>query len=98
MTQVLIVAVLGKLLIYVAQKFLLARDLKFKFLRDLAQCQLCLGVWVYSFLCATTGTNLFGEYFYFPVVAELISGVCFSYVMWLMTMGWHSYYDVIVID
>lgn len=71
---------LGKLIVYLVQKFL--GDRKF------ASCDLCVGVWVYAILAGLFQIRLLEDvYFYVPLVSEFITGCIVSYLVHLLTIG-----------
>jgi len=114
MTQLVVYALVGKLLIFIFQKFpkskipLIGRlFLEGKFLEELFSCDLCLGVWVYtglSFIFSVNilgfifSVNILGEYFYVPILSEFITGMIVSFVMHLISAGWETRYQNIVIE
>lgn len=89
----------GKVSIYLIQKFPLTQKLseKSELLEKLFNCQLCLGVWVYTFLALMFGFY-WKSFVYIPVVSELLFGACASFVMWLISLGWNSQFQTIVIE
>jgi len=105
MTQLVVYALVGKLLIFIFQKFpkskipLIGRlFLEGKFLEELFSCDLCLGVWVYTGLSFIFSVNILGEYFYVPILSEFITGMIVSFVMHLISAGWETRYQNIVIE
>jgi len=98
MTEILILGAVGKVLIYLIQKFPLFRNTKWKFLNDLVACQLCLGFWVFSFLAMALQVYLFSDLFYFPVVSGIITGAVMTFIVHLLTLGWHEKFDRIIVE
>lgn len=90
--------ILGKLLIYLGMKFPPLRDNKATFIRELISCDECFGVWVYVFLSFVMNEVLFQEYFYWPVIGNLVTGAVTSFVVHLISLGWKSKFEVIVIE
>ncbi len=91
-------ALSGKVLIYLIQKFPLTLYISryWKILRDLVECDLCLGVWVYSLL------NLFAFRLTFysdrsDWIGEIITGSAISFIMHLISIGWKEKFGVIFI-
>lgn len=85
--QFLAYLALGKLLIYLGQKFLG----NIKLIEKLTSCDLCLGVWVYSVLAGLFQIRLLEDvYFYVPVVNEVITGCVVSYLVHLITIGFRE--------
>lgn len=85
--QFLVYVILGKLLIYLGQKFLG----NVKSINKLVSCDLCLGVWVYSILAGLFQIRLLEDvYFYIPIVSEVITGCVVSYLVHLVTIGFRE--------
>ena len=103
--QLLGFALVGKLIIYLAQIFpkqklpvigtLFAED---RFLGELFACDLCLGVWVYSLLNFMFRLNFLQEIFYVTIVSEAISGAIMAWLMHLLTIGFREKYFTIYIE
>jgi len=87
----------GKLLIFLAKKFTESNELK-GFIGRLFTCELCSGVWSFTILSLLLGENLFTDFFYVPLLSELITGGATSLMMHLLTLGWKSQFEVIVIE
>jgi len=105
MTQVVIFALIGKLLIFLLQKFpkhslpIIGRLFREgKLLDDLFSCDLCSGFWLYSGLAFIFEINIAGEYFYVPILSEFITGAVVSFVMHLISAGWNAQYQNIIIE
>lgn len=105
MTRLVIYVLVGKLLIFIFQKFpkhtlpLIGRLFRDgKFLEELFSCDLCLGVWVYAGLSFIFSVNILGEYFYIPILCEFITGGAISFLMHLFSAGWESKYQNIIIE
>ena len=96
--RLLVYILFGKLFIYVLQKFPLTRDVKYPFLRELIECDFCLGTWVFSILSGLFQFVLFREYLYCPVVSELGTGVLVSFIVHLLSIGWINKFGVIVVE
>lgn len=90
-------AALGKLLIYLGQKFV-AANIKNQFLSRLFECDLCLGLWIYIGLAFFLRVSIFQDvYEYVPVVSEIVTGSVATFVVHLLTIGWKTKFDVVVI-
>lgn len=105
MTQIFLFALIGRLLVFLFQKF--PKDkLPFigklfqngKFLEQLFACDLCLGFWVYSGLAFIINVNVAEEWFYIPVFSEFLTGAVISFIMHLISAGWEARYQNIVIE
>jgi hypothetical protein len=97
--ELVIYFAVGKVSIYLIQKFPLTQKLseKSELLEKLFNCNLCLGVWVYWFLAFLFGLH-WQAFIYVPVLSELLFGACASFVMWLISLGWNSQFQTIVIE
>lgn len=94
----LLYAIIGKLLIYLGQKFPPLAESRFKFVRNLFACDLCLGCWIYTILAAFLSVRLLQDvYFYVPVVTEVITGCATSFLVHLISIGWQEKFNTIVI-
>jgi len=105
MTQLVIFALVGKLLVFLFQKFpkhtlpIISKLFREgRLLDDLFSCDLCLGFWVYFGLSFVFEINVVGEWFYVPVLSEFINGATVSFIMHLISAGWESRYSNIVIE
>lgn len=88
----------GKLLIYIGQKFIHSNT-KSEFINKLFSCDLCLGVWLYTIMSWAFGTMIFSDLFpYVPFLSELIAGCFSSFAVHLLTIGWKTKYEVIEIQ
>jgi len=105
MTQLVVFALVGKLLIFLFQKFpkptlpIIGKLFREgRLLDDLFSCDLCLGFWVYSGLAFLFEINLLKEFFYVPFLSEFISGAIISFIIHLISAGWEAKYQNIVIE
>ena len=105
MTQIVAYALIGKLTIFLFQRFPkhslpiignLFRE--GKFLDELFSCDLCLGVWIYTGLAFIMNMNMVGELFYIPILSEAITGAIMAFIMHLISAGWTANYRDIVIE
>jgi hypothetical protein len=94
----LVFLVIGKLFIYLGMHFPPLAESRFSFVKRLWTCDLCAGVWVYSFLSLVMGEILFREIFYFPLVSELATGGLVGFLMHILILGWKSKFEVIIIE
>lgn len=91
---------IGKICIYMLQIFpptLLVADkldqlLGHIFFGKLVRCDLCLGVWVYTFWVAAL--KVYPDW-YVPVATEFALGGACSLVMHLLSIGWSDKFSVI---
>lgn len=103
MTKLLVYLLVGKLVIYAAQKFPFPKlfpklFLEGKFLERLFSCDFCLGFWVYFGLAFVFEMNLFAEYFYVLVICEALTGLVISFVMHLLSIGWNDKFGTILVE
>lgn len=105
MITILVVAFLGRLLIYLAQnfpfqKFWVVGKLwdEDRFFGKLFGCDLCLGVWIYWGLSILTKINIYAELGYIPFLSEFLTGATISFVVHLVRIGWNSKFSTIVVD
>lgn len=105
MMDYFVFCVVGRTLIYTGQKFPLNHLPiigKFfdegKFLRQLFDCDFCLGVWVFTILSAIFRMNILLEWIYVPVISELITGSVTSFLVHLVRLGWQTKFSVIVVE
>ena len=96
MIDYLVFLLVGKIAVYFLQTFPYKRFIKWEFLLELFECDLCLGVWVYTFLCFAIGMNFYT--FYVPMVSEILSGASASFIMHLLSIGWRTKFSTIVIE
>lgn len=82
-------------MLYLLQHFSPAKWLAERLgLQELYYCDLCLGVWVYWFLAFFLAERWIAV----PVLGELIAGATASFVMHLIGVGWHSKFDVYIVE
>jgi hypothetical protein len=96
MSSLIVYVLIGKLSIYLIQKFPLTDYLssKWKPLEQLFSCDLCLGVWVYWFYSHLFRLNFMQEWFYIPVLCELLTGAITSFVIFIFSLGWKDAFGV----
>lgn len=86
--EFLLYVAVGKLLIYLGGK---AVSPKGGLIRKLFECDLCLGVWVYTILSGLFQIRLLEDvYWYVPLVSELITGCVASYLVHLISIGFRE--------
>lgn len=103
----LVFALTGKIIVFLFQKFPKSKlpfigklFLDGGLLEELFSCDLCLGVWVYSFLSFLLEHTLLEE-FGFPyvlIVDEIITGMVVSFLVHIFSLGWNSKFQNIVIE
>lgn len=105
MTQLLAYALIGKLTIFLLQKFpkhslpIIGKLFREgRLLGDLFSCDLCLGFWVYTGLALLINVDVTGELFYVPILSEFITGAVMSFIMHLISAGWEAQYQNVIIE
>lgn len=91
MTDWLIFVVIGKLLIFLGQRFPLPDFLeRNKKIKEWHECPLCFGVWVYGFLAFFLKMDLLTlvGFWYVPFVSEVITGGAISFIVYIFSIGW----------
>ena len=90
-------AITGKLLMFFLRKFPLTNIIAKKLhLTTLAECNLCLGFWIYLILLLWFRVNLFDVYY--PGLSEIITALFTSFVMWLLVIGWFEVFGIIEVN
>jgi len=87
--KIVTLAVIGRLLIWVLQTSGPAiRIWKLHpFLTELGECDFCVGCWVYAAMAYLFAFNLLDP-IYVPVLSEIVTGICMSFVSHLAALGW----------
>lgn len=96
--EFLLYLLIGRVLIYLGMKFPPLSESKISLVKRVWECDLCSGVWVFSFLSAVMGEVLFRDVFYFPFVSQLITGGISAIVVHIFVIGWHEKFSVVVIE
>jgi len=96
---------IGRLFIYLAQKFpfnklpiLGSFFNEGRFLEELFSCDLCLGFWVYSFFAFGFKINLLHEYFYISYLSEFITGAAVSFLVHIFVLGLKAKFETIIVE
>ena len=86
---------LGRLTIYALQVNGLTRPAfdRYAKLKELVDCDFCLGFWVYSLLAWALGINLLAPV-YIPVLSEAMTGLVASFGVHLVRLGWTTKFGV----
>jgi hypothetical protein len=94
----LLFLVIGRVFIFIGNKFVQQNEVKIKFLNRLLSCSLCTGVWVYTIMSWLLGYYVFEDWSpYVPFVSELAAGCFSSLLVYYVEHGWRSLYEVIVV-
>lgn len=97
MTEIVLMGISGKVIIFLIQKFSKNFDISNKYLVGLIGCGMCLGLWAFLLLSATLQVHLFSDLFYFPVVSEIITAGLMTFTVHLLSIGWDEYFGKIYI-
>lgn len=88
----------GRLVIYVFEKFVTQNEVKIKFIQTLAHCLLCSGVWAYSLIALLLGYSAFMDWNYTGLLPSLITGVVSAVFVFYLEMGYKAVHEVIIVD
>lgn len=97
----LIYLLIGKLFIFLGQKFplpdFLERNRK---ISEWHQCSLCFGVWVYAAFSYILGVDMLQVLgiSYIPLVSEFTTGGIVSFIVFIFSIGWKDYFspDIVI--
>jgi len=86
----------GRLFIYLLRLFPLAVRIleKNKDTEKLLNCDLCIGVWIYTFLAWTMNIHIIQHS---NVISYLVTGSVSSFIMYLLKRGWDQEFREYVI-
>jgi len=94
----IVYVVIGKLAIYLGQKFPYFINSKFEFVRKLFECDLCLGCWAYFLLAVFLKIRLLDDvYVYVPLISEIITGCFTSFAVHIFSIGWRERFSTVII-
>ena len=93
MSKLFFYILVGKLSIYFIQIFpptyLLYKIPKVgEYLEKLFSCDLCLGTWVFAFYAYFFKINFMQEFWYIPILSEILTGAITSLIVHLASIGW----------
>jgi hypothetical protein len=92
----LLFALLGKLLIYLTQQFPPIQKIKAEFFQKLFECDLCLGVWIYFALSFVLKSDIFD--LSIPILGEFLTGAVTSFLVHVFSVGYKSKFLVIEVE
>ena len=95
MLQFFVFATVGKLTIYLFQKSPYLSLFKWRFLKELFECDLCLGVWIYFILAIIFRVNLFSSNHI--IIEYIFTGAVTSFLVWVFSAGWNEKFSVMEI-
>lgn len=101
MTDWLVYLLIGKLFLFLGQKFplpdFLERNRK---ISEWHQCSLCFGVWVYAAFSYILGVDILQVLgiSYIPLVSEFTTGGIVSFIVFIFSIGWKDYFspDIVI--
>ena len=88
----------GKLLIFFSQKFAKDNGIINGFIGRLLNCGLCWGFWVYGLLSLLLGEIIFKDFFYVPILSEIVTGGLTSLMVHLVNLGWKEQFEIIIVE
>lgn len=95
--EFILLLLIGRLFIMLGMIFPPFSESRFSFVRQVWKCDLCAGVYVFTFLSFVMKETILETYFYFPLIAELVTGCVASFLVHVFVIGWKSKFEVIEI-
>ena len=95
--ELLLLSLIGKLFIFLGMNFPPFSESRIDFVRRVWECDLCSGVYVYTFISLIMRVSLFNDIFYVPLISEAITGGIVSFVVHLISLGWREKFGIVVI-
>jgi len=95
MLEFVLLAVAGKLIIFFWQKFPLPQRIENIWkIKELHECGLCSGFWIYAILSVLVQINIFTliGISYIPILSEIVTGAVTSYVVHIFSLGFEEYH------
>lgn len=89
---------IGKLLVYLLQKSPIPRKLPEGLLKELFECDLCLGFWVYLFLGVMLQKDIDEELEKSRIVSGLATASVSTFVMHLLSIGWREKFGTYIFE
>lgn len=89
--------VMGRIAIYIFEKFVNQNDIKIKFIKNLAQCLLCSGVWAYSLLAFAFTYSAFPDWKYVQFVSQIITGLFSAVLVFYLENGYKAVHEVLIV-
>lgn len=88
----------GKVLLFFAMKFAEGNGITTGYIGRLLSCDLCGGFVIYGLLSLLMGEILFRDYYFVPIVSQIITGGISSLMVALIHSGYKSRFEVLVIE
>lgn len=82
----------------IAQFFLRKFPLTGKILNKIIPCNLCLGVWIYTFFAFVMKQNILDNMLNLPIIGYIMTGAITSFIVWLFVIGWKSEFTVTMVE
>jgi hypothetical protein len=101
LSELVLLSAVGKLFIYLWMEFPLYGWINNKFVRGLHECDLCSGVWVYSFLFILFRVdllNMLGIPKTHFIIAGILTGGAISFFVHLLSIGFKDKFMSIIIE
>ena len=106
MLKILAFLLVGRLTIYLLQKFPFQHTFigslfaDGKLLRELLDCDLCLGVWLFAGLSFVFGIDFIKEIFgtYLVIFNQFMTGAIASFAVHIFRIGWNDKFGLTVLE
>lgn len=94
---VIVYLAVGRVLIFFLQEAGLLRCAwrRHPLLQELHDCDLCLGVWVYTALAFFMDVGEL-RFVHYGLLSQVVTGACASLLMYLLRLGWNTRFQTIV--
>lgn len=91
---------IGKIVLFLWSKFPLPERIKsIKLIKNLHECGLCAGTWLFPVLAFFMKIDFLSEigFWYVPFLSEFVTGAFTTFVVHLISLGWNEQFNVTVI-
>jgi len=89
---------IGKILVYLLQKSPIPRSLPKGLLKELFECDLCLGFWIYLFLGVMLRKDIDEEFSKNRLVSGLATASVSTFVVHLLSVGWRDKFSTYIVE
>lgn len=96
-SEFLLVVLLGKVLLYAIQQVTPLEKIKIEYLQKLLSCDFCLGSWLFFFLSLMFDLRIEGLP-HIIILSPFLLGVAISFIVHLISLGWRTKFETIVIE
>jgi len=74
----------------------------YRFIKQLHECELCSGVWIFCALALFFGVDIFQDLFGYigaipQIVGNLVTGAVTSWLVFIFNAGWREVYQEVMI-